>query len=166
MLPLRPTLLPPMDCSLPGSSAHGILQARTPWNGLPFPPTEQMASLSWTSLPPPTYPIALDCHGAPGLSSLSHRDPLAAHFLSGVLCQQAGGLQKGYLCVSLVVRLEERHGKIGLWLGYCSDNFHKEKRQNMASYGWCHRRFSKANCRTSVWTEFCFLWVCLWQSDN
>ena len=143
MLQLRPTLRPPMDCSLPGSSAHGILQARTPWNGLPFPPTEQMASLSWTSLPPPTHPIALDCHGAPGLSSLSHRDPLAAHFLSGVLCQQEGCLQKGYLCASLVVRLEERHGKIGLWLdlGYCSDNFHKEKRQNMASCGWCRRGF-------------------------
>ena len=25
-----------MDCSLPGSSVHGILQARN-WSGLPFP---------------------------------------------------------------------------------------------------------------------------------
>ena len=25
-----------MDCSLPGSSVHGILQARTHWSGLPF----------------------------------------------------------------------------------------------------------------------------------
>ena len=32
-----PTLCDPMDCSLPGSSEHGILQARN-WNGLPFPP--------------------------------------------------------------------------------------------------------------------------------
>ena len=48
-----PTLCNPMDCSLPGSSVHGISQARTPeqvaipflssfprqeyWNGLPFP---------------------------------------------------------------------------------------------------------------------------------
>ena len=30
------TLLDPMDCSLPGSSVHGILQARI-WSGLPFP---------------------------------------------------------------------------------------------------------------------------------
>ena len=31
-----PTLCDPMDCSLPGSSVHGILQARI-WSGLPFP---------------------------------------------------------------------------------------------------------------------------------
>ena len=31
-----PTLCDPMDCSLPGSSLHGILQARN-WSGLPFP---------------------------------------------------------------------------------------------------------------------------------
>ena len=30
------TLCDPMDCSPPGSSVHGILQARN-WNGLPFP---------------------------------------------------------------------------------------------------------------------------------
>ena len=29
MLQLGPTLYNPMDCSLPGSSVHGILQART-----------------------------------------------------------------------------------------------------------------------------------------
>ena len=27
-----------MDCSPPGSSVHGISQARIPGNGLPFPP--------------------------------------------------------------------------------------------------------------------------------
>ena len=32
-----PTLCDPMDCSLPGSSVHGILQARY-WSQLPFPP--------------------------------------------------------------------------------------------------------------------------------
>ena len=31
-----PTLCDPMDCSLPGSSVHGILQARI-LSGLPFP---------------------------------------------------------------------------------------------------------------------------------
>ena len=31
------TLCNPMDCSLPGSSVHGILQARI-WSGLPCPP--------------------------------------------------------------------------------------------------------------------------------
>ena len=30
------TLCDPMDCSPPGSSLHGILQARI-WSGLPFP---------------------------------------------------------------------------------------------------------------------------------
>ena len=32
-----PTLCDPMDCSLPGSSIHGILQAGEYWSGLPFP---------------------------------------------------------------------------------------------------------------------------------
>ena len=31
-----PTLCDPMDCSLPGSSVHGIFQAIY-WSGLPFP---------------------------------------------------------------------------------------------------------------------------------
>ena len=31
------TLDDPMDCSWPGSSVHGILQARC-WSGLPWPP--------------------------------------------------------------------------------------------------------------------------------
>ena len=31
-----PTLSDPMDCSLPGSSVHGIFQARV-WSGLPLP---------------------------------------------------------------------------------------------------------------------------------
>ena len=33
---LCPTLCDPMDCSPPGPSIHGILQARN-WSGLPFP---------------------------------------------------------------------------------------------------------------------------------
>ena len=36
-LQLCPTLCNPMDCSLPGSSVHGILQQEY-WSGLPFPP--------------------------------------------------------------------------------------------------------------------------------
>ena len=36
-LQLCPTLRHPMDCSLPGSSVHGILQARTlEWVAMPF----------------------------------------------------------------------------------------------------------------------------------
>ena len=31
-----PTLSDPMDCSLPGSSVHGIFQARV-WSGVPSP---------------------------------------------------------------------------------------------------------------------------------
>ena len=34
------TLCEPIDCSLPGSSDHGIFQARI-WNVLPFPPTPE-----------------------------------------------------------------------------------------------------------------------------
>ena len=36
-LQMCPTLCIPLDCSLSGSSVHGILQARY-WNGLPCPP--------------------------------------------------------------------------------------------------------------------------------
>ena len=32
----RPTLCDPMDCSLPGSSVHGISREEY-WSGLPFP---------------------------------------------------------------------------------------------------------------------------------
>ena len=34
---LCPTLCNSMDCSLPGFSIHGILQASEYWSGLPFP---------------------------------------------------------------------------------------------------------------------------------
>ena len=37
-LQLCPTLCNPINCSLPGSSVHGIFQARI-WSGLPFPST-------------------------------------------------------------------------------------------------------------------------------
>ena len=37
LLQLCPTLCDPMDCSLPGSSVHGILQARVPeWGAIAF----------------------------------------------------------------------------------------------------------------------------------
>ena len=36
LLQLCPTLCGPMDCSLSGSSVHGIFQAKC-WSGLPFP---------------------------------------------------------------------------------------------------------------------------------
>ena len=36
-----PTLCDPMDCSLPGSSVHGILQQED-WCGLPFPPPRDL----------------------------------------------------------------------------------------------------------------------------
>ena len=35
------TLCDPMDCSLPGSSVHGILQAEY-WSGLPCPPPGEL----------------------------------------------------------------------------------------------------------------------------
>ena len=37
----RVRLCDPMDCSLPGSSVHGILLARN-WSGLPFPSPEDL----------------------------------------------------------------------------------------------------------------------------
>jgi len=40
-----PTLSDPMDCSLPGSSVHGIFQARVPeWGAIAFSPTSSRLS--------------------------------------------------------------------------------------------------------------------------
>ena len=41
---LCPTLCNPMDCSLPGSSIHGIFQARI-LGGLPFPSLEDLPDI-------------------------------------------------------------------------------------------------------------------------
>ena len=56
LLQLCPTLCKPMDCSLPGSSAHRILQARIPeWMAMPSPlgylPDLGMEPTSLTSPP-------------------------------------------------------------------------------------------------------------------
>ena len=52
-----PTLSDPMDCSLPGSSVHGIFQARVlEWNILSrlvitFPPRSKRLLISWLQSP-------------------------------------------------------------------------------------------------------------------
>ena len=46
---LCPTLCNPMDCSLPGSSVHGILQARIlEWVDIPFHSRESSRPRDWT----------------------------------------------------------------------------------------------------------------------
>ena len=45
-----PTLSDPMDCSLPGSSAHGIFQARV-WSGVPLPSPPLTPTHSFSLLP-------------------------------------------------------------------------------------------------------------------
>ena len=49
-----PTLCDPVDCSPPGSSVHGIFQART-LDGLPFPPPGALPDppIELVSLAPP-----------------------------------------------------------------------------------------------------------------
>ena len=37
-----PTVCNPMDCSPPGFSVHGILQAKECWSGLPFATAEDL----------------------------------------------------------------------------------------------------------------------------
>ena len=51
-----PTLSDPMDCSLPGSSVHGIFQAEY-WSGVPLPPlsTFSKSSLNIWKFSPFTY---------------------------------------------------------------------------------------------------------------
>ena len=48
---LCPTLCDPMDYTLPGSSVHGILQARY-WNGLPFPSPGELPNPGIEPRPP------------------------------------------------------------------------------------------------------------------
>ena len=45
-----PTLSNPMDCSLPGSSIHGIFQAKY-WSGVPLPSPNMLSRLVITFLP-------------------------------------------------------------------------------------------------------------------
>jgi len=54
---LRPTLSDPMDCSLPGSSVHGIFQARVlEWGAIAFSITNKqfmvLNIIKTNSLPP------------------------------------------------------------------------------------------------------------------
>ena len=45
-----PTLSDPMDCSLPGSSIHGIFQARVlEWGAIAFSETAATQLVAWTS---------------------------------------------------------------------------------------------------------------------
>ena len=58
------TLCDPMDCYLPGSSIHGIFQARIPvWGAIPF---------SRGSFPP-RFQIGVSCIGRQILYHLSHK---------------------------------------------------------------------------------------------
>ena len=43
VIKLCPTLCDPMECSLPGSSVHGISQARN-WSELPFPSPDSLCT--------------------------------------------------------------------------------------------------------------------------
>ena len=52
------TLCHPMDCSLPGSSVHGILPARIlEWVAIPF----SRAREAWPSLRDTAFPVTLLC---------------------------------------------------------------------------------------------------------
>ena len=54
-----PTLCDPMDCSLPGSSAHGIFQARVPeWVAIAFSSVYIEKSLKWSENKTTQQPLA------------------------------------------------------------------------------------------------------------
>ena len=61
------TLCDPMDCSPPGSSVHGIFQARI-WDGLPFPPPGDLpnSGIKPTSLVSPALAGGVLTTGATG----------------------------------------------------------------------------------------------------
>ena len=54
-----PTLCNPLDCSPPGSSVHGILQAKI-WSGLPCPPSGDLPDSVTEPVPPVTPTLQVD----------------------------------------------------------------------------------------------------------
>ena len=78
----RVRLSDPMDCSLPGSSVHGILQARN-WSGLPFPSPEdlphpgiELTSLGLLHWQVGSFPIASCQFSSVAQSCPALRDPM------------------------------------------------------------------------------------------
>ena len=70
---LCPTLCNPMDCSLPGSSAHGIFQATVlEWGAIVFSALESLGSFNFSSqlVPFPYFQEILHFH--PRLASCKH----------------------------------------------------------------------------------------------
>ena len=65
-LQLCPTLCDPMDCSLPGSSVHGIFQARVlEWGAIAFSKEKPAAAKSLQSCPTLCDPIDCSPPGSP-----------------------------------------------------------------------------------------------------
>ena len=64
-----PTLCDPMDCSLPGSSVHGIFQARVlEWGALPSPnvlSTNPNYRFCKNGKPYPNIKTSMESHGTP-----------------------------------------------------------------------------------------------------
>ena len=93
LLQLSPTLCNPMDCSLPGSSVHGILQARIlEWVDISFSNVSLVtADLSW--LPSPLFLLS-SYQGSLPLSSFVSSRSWCALIPQGVLT--GWGTQVGY----------------------------------------------------------------------
>ena len=87
-LQLCPTLCNPMDCSLPGSSVHGILQEEY-WSGLPCPPPGDLPN---PGIEPRTPALQVDSlpsepPGKPKNSGVSSLSLLQGSFLTQKLNQ-------------------------------------------------------------------------------
>ena len=72
------TLRDPMDCSLPGSSAHGIFQAREYWSGVPSPSLKHTLQESKLEQGFPGEPVVKNSSANAGewAQSLLQEDPL------------------------------------------------------------------------------------------
>ena len=67
-----PTLSDPMDCSLPGSSVHGIFQARVLELGAIAFSAPCVEGLLYHHHPPPSLMVALEVSGSHSRSPWSH----------------------------------------------------------------------------------------------
>ena len=78
-----PTLLHPMDCSLPGSSVHEISLRQEYWSGLPFPSPGDLPNpgIQPMSLESPVLAGGFFTTESPGKSSAKNTAPLDSHSL-------------------------------------------------------------------------------------
>ena len=121
-----PTLYNPMDCSPPGSSVHGILQARVlEWVAMPS---------SSKSSPPrdrTTSPVAPALQ-TKSLSLSHHRSQFLSHLATNELCGSGSEKYNNFF----EFHIYKMKSFVFLWKK-CQWNFYKDCIESIDFFGWC-----------------------------